>query len=143
MKQEAIGTSRSEEWATPQDLFDKLHAEFCFSLDPCCTHENAKCANHFTIAENGLWQDWSAYGSVFMNPPYGRGVGDWVRKAYEESIKGCTVVCLLFVRTDTRWFHEWVYGKAEIRFIRGRLKFGDGKQSAPWPSMIVIYRHRP
>ena len=141
MRQEAIGTNRSEEWETPQELFDALSEEFGgFDLDPCATAQNAKCEKFFSIKENGLMQDWTPYKKIFMNPPYGRGVGDWIRKAYETSLSGSIIVCLLFVRTDTAWFHDWVYGKAEIRFIRGRLKFGKSKQSAPFPSMLVIYR---
>jgi hypothetical protein len=75
-----------------------------------------------------------------MNPPYGREIGKWIKKAYEESLNGCTVVCLLPSRTDTRWFWDYILGKAEIRFIKGRLKFGGHKNAAPFPSMIVIYR---
>lgn len=131
-------SSKTDLWATPQSFYDELNAEFDFDLDPCSTDENAKCPLHFTKKDNGLIQDWAPH-TVFMNPPYGREIIDWMRKAYEESLKGATVVCLVPARTDTRWFHDYVYGKAEIRFVRGRLKFGDAKDSAPFPSMVVIY----
>ncbi|PWA11088.1 adenine methyltransferase [Pueribacillus theae] len=131
-------SSRSSDWETPQDFFDELDKEFNFTLDPCASHTNAKCDKYFTKEDNGLLQDWSGE-TVFMNPPYGREIKDWVRKAYEESLKGTTVVCLLPARTDTRWFHDYIYGNAAIRFIKGRLKFGGAKNSAPFPSMVVIY----
>lgn len=131
-------SSASDEWPTPQDFFDRLNKEFNFTLDPCATHENAKCERYFTKEDNGLAQDWAPH-TVFMNPPYGRTIGHWVRKAYEESVKGATVVCLLPARTDTRWFHDYIYHRAEIQFLKGRLKFGDSKNSAPFPSMVVIF----
>ncbi|GEA16775.1 DNA N-6-adenine-methyltransferase of bacteriophage [Moorella sp. E308F] len=132
-------SSASDEWETPQELFDQLNEEFHFDLDPCATPQNAKCAQFFTKKENGLKQDW--FGTVFMNPPYGREIKQWVQKAYEEAEKGCTVVCLLPARTDTSWFHDYCL-KGEIRFLRGRLKFGSAKNSAPFPSMIVIFRKK-
>lgn len=131
-------SSATDEWATPQDFFDQLNQEFHFTLDPCATHESAKCARYFTEEDNGLAQDWAGE-VVFMNPPYGRVLGQWVKKAFEESVKGATVVCLLPARTDTRWFHDYIYHRAEIRFVKGRLKFGDSKNSAPFPSMVVIF----
>lgn len=130
---------KTVEWATPQAFFDKLNEEFRFTLDPCSTHENAKCINHYTIAENGLIQNWGGQ-RVFCNPPYGRELPQWVRKCYEEAQGGTLVVMLIPSRTDTRWFHEYIYGKAEIRFVRGRLKFGDGLRTAPFASMVVIFR---
>ena len=132
-------TSNTDMWETPQELFDELDREFHFTLDVCAVPENAKCERYFTPAQNGLKQDWTrgGEGTVYMNPPYGRGIGLWVRKAAE---CGVTAVCLLPARTDTAWFHDYIYGKAEIRFIRGRLKFGNSKNSAPFPSMIVIFR---
>lgn len=132
-------SSENEVWATPQDFFDKLNQEFDFNLDPCALPENAKCSKFFTPAENGLIQDWGA--KVFCNPPYGRKIIDWVRKCYEESKKpDTTVVMLIPARTDTRYFHDYIYHKAkEIRFIRGRLKFGGSKNAAPFPSMVVIF----
>ncbi|MCO5792816.1 MAG: adenine methyltransferase [Blastomonas sp.] len=134
----ALYSSRSEEWSTPPAFFADLHAEFSFTLDPCSTRQNAKCPTFYTKAENGLSQDWGTH-SVFCNPPYGRTIGEWVRKCYEASLQGATVVLLVHARTDTRFFHDWVYGKAELRFVRGRLKFGDGKQSAPFPSLVAVY----
>lgn len=132
-------SSATPEWYTPQEFFDKLNAEFGFTLDPCCTHENAKCEKHFTEAENGLAQSWHGE-TVFMNPPYGRTIGDWMRKAYESCNRnGAQVVCLVPARTDTAWWHEYAM-KGEIRFIRGRLKFGGAVDSAPFPSAVVIFR---
>ena len=132
-------SSASEEWATPQEVYNKLNEEFRFTLDPCSTKENAKCVTFFTKEIDGLKQNWGGY-SVFCNPPYGRVLYEWVKKSYEESRKPNTkVVMLIPSRTDTRWFHEFIYGKAEIRFIKGRLRFGGSKNSAPFPSMIVIF----
>jgi phage N-6-adenine-methyltransferase len=137
---DSLYSSRSEEWPTPQDFFDTLNAEFNFTLDPCATPENAKCQNYFTKEDEGLLQDWGKR-LVFCNPPYGKTMRQWARKCYEASQAGATVVLLAHSRTDTRWFHDWVYGKAaEIRFVRGRLKFGDGNQSAPFPSLVAVYR---
>lgn len=128
-------TSTTDMWATPQKFFDELDKEFNFTLDPCSTHENAKCEKHYTLEEDGLSKDWSK-DVVFCNPPYGREIGKWVQKCYEtESLS----VMLLPARTDTKWFHNYIYGKAEIRFIKGRLKFGDSKNSAPFPSMVVVF----
>ena len=140
MVSKVLFSSANEVWATPQDFFDKLNDEFHFTLDPCALPENAKCKKFFTPEDNGLSQNWGG-AKVFCNPPYGRKIGDWVRKCYEESLKpNTTVVMLIPARTDTAWFHDYVYGKAEIRFIRGRLKFGGMTNSAPFPSMVVIFR---
>lgn len=135
-------TSNTDMWATPQWLFDKLNEEFNFDLDPCATAENAKCEKYFTKEDDGLMQDWGGH-SVFCNPPYGREISRWVKKCYEESLKpDTTVVLLIFSRTDTAYFHDYIYHKAELRFIRGRLHFNDEKNAAPFPSMLVIYRTR-
>lgn len=134
-------SSKTNEWATPNELYSKLNKEFNFTLDPCSTHENAKCDRHYTINEDGLAQSW-ANETVFMNPPYGREIGLWIEKAYNESQRGATVVCLIPARTDTKYWHDYIFGKAEIRFLKGRLKFGDSKNSAPFPSAVVIYRSR-
>ena len=131
-------SSNTPEWATPQSFFDALNREFSFTLDPCSTHENAKCEKHYTKEDDGLSKSWGGE-VVFCNPPYGRELPKWVKKCYEES-RHADVVMLIPARTDTRWFHDYIYGKAEIRFIKGRLKFGNAKQSAPFPSMVVIYR---
>jgi len=130
-------TSQTDEWETPQWLFDKLNKEFNFSLDVCANQENAKCSKYFDKTADGLTQEW--IGICWMNPPYGRQIGKWIKKAYESSLRGATVVCLLPARTDTSWWHDYCM-KGEIRFLRGRLKFGDSKNSAPFPSAIVIFR---
>ena len=135
----ALFSSRSEEWATPQDFFDRLDAEFQFTLDPCATAENAKCPTFFTRSDNGLRQDWGAH-VVFCNPPYCRKVGLWAAKCHRAAQAGATVVMLVNSRTDARWFHDHVYGKAELRFVRGRLRFGSGVTPAPFPSLVAIYR---
>ena len=133
-------SSKEEKWATPQDFFDKLNNEFHFTLDAAASPDNAKCANYFTEEQDGLVQSWGGH-TVWCNPPYCRKTGLWVKKAYEEHQRtGCTVVMLLPSRTDVRWFHDYILGKAEIRFIKGRLKFGGNKNSAPFPSIVVIYR---
>ena len=133
-------SSKTNEWSTPQDFFDELDKEFNFTLDPCATSENAKCTKYFTVEDDGLKQDWSK-DVVFMNPPYGREIKHWIKKAYEESQKGATIVCLIPSRTDTSYWHNYIFGKADdIRFLRGRLKFGDSKNSAPFPSAIIIYK---
>ena len=131
-------TSNSAEWATPQKFFDVLNDEFHFTLDPCSTDENAKCKKHYTKEQDGLNQDWNGE-IVYCNPPYGSGIEAWVRKCYEHSMRGGVAVMLLPARTDTGWFHNYVYGKAEIRFVRGRLRFNNSKWNAPFPSIIVVY----
>ena len=130
--------SRTVEWATPQDFFDAANAEFGpFTVDVCATPQNAKCAEFFTAEQDGLRQEW-APRRCWMNPPYGREIGGWMRKDYEESKRGATVVCLVPARTDTAWWHDYAaHGK--IRFIRGRLKFGSGKANAPFPSALVVF----
>jgi site-specific DNA-methyltransferase (adenine-specific) len=133
----ALFSSASDEHETPQWLFDEQSRIFGgFSLDPCATRANAKCARFFTKAEDGLAQRWE--GKVWVNPPYGRAISKWVRKAYEESLKGALVVCLLPARTDTRWWWEYVR-HGQVWFLRGRLKFGQARNSAPFPSAIVIF----
>jgi phage N-6-adenine-methyltransferase len=131
-------SSATVEWPTPQGVFDELDEEFKFTLDPCATHENAKCERHFTKEEDGLNQDWGQE-RTFMNPPYGPEIKDWMKKAYESARNGATVVCLVPARTDTRWFHDYAV-KGEVIAIKGRLKFGESKNSAPFPSIVVIFR---
>ena len=139
MNTEVMFSSQTDLWATPQALFDELNAEFHFTTDVCALPENAKCQHYYTPEIDGLKQDWQ--GVCWCNPPYGREIGKWVEKAYKSAkIGGVLVVMLLPARTDTRWFHDFIYEKAEIRFIKGRLKFGSSTNSAPFPSMIVIYR---
>jgi phage N-6-adenine-methyltransferase len=132
-------SSQTPEWPTPQWLFDALDKEFGFSLDPCSTNGNAKCAKHFTKEDDGLSKSWSDE-VVFMNPPYGREIGRWMAKAHKAAMcEGATVVCLVPARTDTSWWHKWAM-KHEIRLLRGRLKFGDSENSAPFPSALVVMR---
>ena len=133
-------SSASGEWSTPRTLFDVLNAEFGFTLDVCATPENTQCAAFYTKAENGLTQQWK--GTIWCNPPYGREIGNWIRKAFETSRDGATVVLLIPSRTDTAWWHDFIMKADEIRFIRGRLKFGGAKQGAPFPSAIVVFRGR-
>jgi phage N-6-adenine-methyltransferase len=136
---EVMGSSRSVEWPTDPAVFAHLHAEFQFDLDPCATVESAKCARYFTRTNDGLAQEW--LGRVFMNPPYGREIGKWMRKAWEASQSSAElVVCLVPARTDTAWWHDYA-NRGEIRFLRGRLRFGDLKNSAPFPSAIVPFRN--
>jgi phage N-6-adenine-methyltransferase len=127
----------SSEWATPQWLFDELSWIYGgFTLDPCATPENAKCERFFTRENDGLAQHWE--DKVFVNPPYGRDIGKWVQRAFEESVRGALVVCLLPARTDTRWWQDYAK-RAHVHFLRGRLKFGDAKNAAPFPSAIVTF----
>lgn len=130
-------TSNTDLWETPQYLFDQLNNEFHFDIDVCAIPENAKSEKYFTPEQDGLKQQW--VGTCWMNPPYGRQIGKWVKKAYESSLNGATVVCLLPARTDTKWWHDYCV-KGEIRFIKGRIKFGGSKGNAPFPSVIVIFR---
>lgn len=130
-------SSATDLWATPQAFYDALHSEFGFTLDVSATADNAKCRDYFTVEQDGLSQDWS--GVCWMNPPYGREICAWMRKAYESAQAGATVVCLVPARTDTAWWHDYAK-RGEIRFIRGRLKFGNAQNSAPFPSAVVIFR---
>jgi len=133
-------SSATNEWATPQKFYDKLNDEFHFTLDPCATRGNAKCSFFYTEYENGLEQDWGGQ-IVFCNPPYGRAIKDWVKKCSDEAKKpNTTVVMLIPARTDTTYFHDYIYHQAEIRFIRGRLHFNDSKNAAPFPSMVVVWK---
>lgn len=131
-------TSNTYLWATPQDLFDKLNDEFKFTVDVCATKENTKCHKFYTKEDDGLSKSWENE-IVWLNPPYGREISKWIMKA---RFSNGIMVMLLPARTDTRWFHDFIYNKAEIRFIKGRLKFGNSKNSAPFPSMIVIFRNK-
>lgn len=145
-------SSKSDEWETPQNLFDKLNKEYNFTLDPCCTDDNHKCEKYYTLKDDGLSKDWSGE-TVFVNPPYGRSIGKWVKKCYEEHNKGITIVMLIPSRTDTTWFHSYIYEKPTVKvdYLKGRLKFvnrlfptwnpeSNYKLSpAPFPSMVVIF----
>lgn len=148
----ALLSSNCDEWETPPDFFEKLNAEFRFTLDPCALPETAKCPTYFTPDDDGLSRPWIAPGggAVFCNPPYSRrtknkpGQEDWIKKAAEEGSRpGAVVVMLIPARTDTLAFHEYIYHKAEIRLIKGRLRFrvnGIAGDAAPFPSMLVIFR---
>lgn len=138
MKFEAAFMSTRDDWETPQKLFDELDAEYHFTLDPCSTDENAKCEKHYTREDDGLSKSWEGE-VVFVNPPYGKEIAKWAAKCHEEA-GGAVIVGLFPARTDTRWFHEHIYGIAEIEFVKGRIKFEQGGvpgSSAPFPSMIV------
>lgn len=141
MNQDVMFSSSTDDWATPQEFFDRLNEEFRFTLDPCANEKNHKCDRYYTKEQDGLLQPWDGE-RVFCNPPYGRGIGAWVKKAREAAERNALVVLLLPARTDTRWFHEWIYGQSEIRFLRGRLRFGGAANSAPFPSMVVVFRPR-
>ena len=139
MNNEIMFSSKTDEWSTPQDLFDKLNEEFHFDLDVCANKSNHKCALYYNREQDGLKMPWKDH-VVWCNPPYGREIGKWVKKAYfENKAHGTTIVMLLPARTDTKWFHNYVLWKAHVRFIQGRLKFGGCKNSAPFPSMIAVY----
>lgn len=132
-------SSKKDDWTTPPDFFQQLNNEFHFTLDAASSEENHLCKNYFTIETDGLSQDWGGH-RVFCNPPYGRQIEKWVQKAWEEAKKpNTTIVMLLPARTDTKWFHNYIYQQTKIRFIKGRLKFGGAKNSAPFPSMVVIW----
>jgi len=145
----ALFTSDSQEWETPQKLFYELNEEFRFSFDLAANNGNKKCTRFFTIHDNALEQTWANISCdpftnsawLWLNPPYSN-IKDWVRKCYEENNKGAKIVMLIPARTDTQYFHNWIYKNpnVEIRFIKGRLKFSNSKNSAPFPSMIVVFR---
>lgn len=141
----ALLSSKNNNWCTPQDFFDKLGSEFHFVLDAAANERSAKCKDYFTPEQDGLRQSWKrSDGAVFCNPPYGRETGKWVKKAFEESrLSKTTIVLLIQARTDTSYFHDYIYGRSEVRFVRGRLKFtdefGNRFDPAPFPSMLVVY----
>lgn len=139
-KMRAHFMSETVVWETPQPFFDKLNAEFGFETDVCAIAENAKCPRYFSPEMDGLAHEWK--GVCWMNPPYGRGIDRWMRKAYESSLSGATVVCLIPSRTDTAWWHDYA-AKGEIRFVRGRLNFGGNRtrgHNAPFPCAVVVFR---
>lgn len=137
-----MSSSKDLGWATPKAWFEYLDLEFGFTLDPCCTHQTAKCVKHFTMEEDGLAKSW-ANERVFMNPPYGREIGKWMEKAYRECRDNdAFVVCLVPARVDTNWWHTWADKATDIRFPKGRLKFGDAENSAPFPVAIIVFRPR-
>ena len=134
MNRDVIFSSKTDLWETPQKLFDELNEEFAFTLDVCANSENTKCSVFYSPEDDGLKQQW--FGRCWCNPPYSRNIGEWVKKAIESNT---LVVMLLPARTDTKWFHDCLR-HGEIRFIKGRLKFGEAKNNAPFPSIIVIFR---
>ena len=138
--QKVMFSSKTGEWATPQDFFDKLNWSFGpFDLDPCASPYNTKCANFYTEVEDGLSKSWTGHNS-FVNPPYGRGIDKWIEKGYNESLNENTrVVMLIPARTDTKYWHKYVMNAAEVHLVRGRLKFGDSTNSAPFPSAVVVF----
>ena len=130
-------SSKTDMWYTPQEFFDKYDSIYNFETDVCAVPDNAKCDNYYTPEVDGLSQDWT--GTCWMNPPYGRTIKQWVKKAYESSLSGTTVVCLLPARTDTSWWHDYCT-KGDIEFIRGRLRFGGCENPAPFPSAVVVFK---
>ncbi len=138
--QKTMFSSKTGEWATPQEFFDKLNWRFGpFDLDPCADIHNTKCANFYTEAENGLSKDWSGH-TAFVNPPYGRGIDKWIEKGYNTAMDGKSkVVMLIPARTDTKYWHNYVMKASEVYFVKGRLKFGGNVNSAPFPSAVVVF----
>jgi len=149
---DAIHSSKNTEWRTPVAAFDTLDREFGFEVDAAASPDNALCDHYWTITDDALSIDWSATiisasgggPTVFLNPPYGRGVGDWVDKAIEQQAKGCTVVMVLMACTDTKWWAK-LWGSAhEVRFVTGRIRFldrnGQEKNAAPKGTAIVVFR---
>lgn len=146
-------SSKSNEWETPKNIFNHLNEEFNFDLDAASTDQNNLCQDYYTAEDDALSKDWSEYNSVWVNPPYGRMIGKFIKKGYEESLKGVTVVFLIPARVDTKWWHEFC-SKGEVKFIKGRLKFDnrslpsykeDGthkKSPAPFPCALVIFRNK-
>lgn len=138
MNNDLMFSSKTDIWSTPQDFYNKYNSEFNFELDVCATEDNAKCYKYFTEQDNGLEQVWE--GVCWMNPPYGREIKQWIKKAYDSSKQGATVVCLVPARTDTTWWHEYCMKACRIDFIKGRLKFGEAKNGAPFPSAVVVFK---
>jgi len=133
-------SSKKDTWSTPQEFYDKLNKTYNFTLDPCASHADHKCDKYFTIGDNGLEQSWAGE-TVFMNPPYGRGIKHWLKKAYEESLKeDTTVVCLIPARTDTKYWHDYCMKAEKIYFVKGRLKFGGSTNAAPFPSCVIVFQ---
>lgn len=147
MNTDVMFSSKYTTWETPQWLFDELNKEFNFTLDVCADINTHKCEAYYDEETDGLSQNWQCpieHNTVaWMNPPYGRQISKWIEKAYNEAlIREVVTVALLPARTDTKWFHDFIYNKHEIRFLKGRLKFGKAVNSAPFPSMIVIFKNK-
>ncbi|XSE68758.1 DNA N-6-adenine-methyltransferase [Lactiplantibacillus plantarum] len=144
MINKALFTSNKEDWETPQDFYDRLNAKYHFEWDLAASDDNAKCSCYFTRDDNSLEQDWQGLsGNLFLNPPYGRELKLWVKKAATTGLKDKqNLVMLIPSRTDTSYWHDYIFNHAEIKFLRGRLKFevdGISGDSAPFPSAVVIY----
>lgn len=131
-------SSKSDDWPTPRDFYDKMNAlHGPFGTDVCASEANAKCPHFYTLADDGLSKEWR--GKCWMNPPYGKTIGKWVKKAWESSQRGALVVCLVPARTDTAWWHDFS-AKGEVTFTRGRLKFGGHRNYAPFPSAVIVFK---
>jgi phage N-6-adenine-methyltransferase len=141
MNTDLMFSSATDQWATPQAFFNEWDDIYHFELDVCADAQNAKCRRYFSEQDNGLAQNWAPY-RCWMNPPYGREIRRWIQKAYQESLRGATVVCLLPARTDTAWWHEYIIPFAKMTFVRGRIKFGDSKNGAPFPSAVAVFYPR-
>lgn len=146
MKNKALFTSNKQDWETPKDIFERLNSKYHFDLDAAASHQNAKLPNYFTADDDALQQEWQ--GNVFCNPPYSRQLGKWLAKAWQEHQRdpNRVIVFLIPARTDTSYWHDYIFNKAEIEFLRGRIKFednGNSKDAAPFPSAIVIYGNPP
>ena len=133
--------SATVEWPTPQELFDEYNSEFNFTLDVAATAENAKCAKFYTKEDDGLSQPWD--GFCWCNPPYGREIPKWLVKAIKETWRGVTTACLIPARTNTTWFHDYCLKYGEVRFIKGRPKFGSADHGLPQPLALVVFRGKP
>lgn len=135
-------SSNRMDWETPIELFEAINREFHFTLDVCALADNAKCPRFFSPEDDGLTRSWGS-DICWMNPPYGRVIGLWMKKALTASERGATVVCLVPARTDTAWWHDYAMKASERRFIRGRVRFVGAKSSAPFPSALVVFRPKP
>jgi len=142
MVHSVLFSRKDEDWETPEEVYQGLNAEFHFTLDPCASEDTAKCIRYFTKEDDGLEQPWGTE-RVFLNPPYGRDIRKWIDKAIDASKSGALVVALVHARTDTRWFHEAIRWANEVRFRKGRIRFGHpGKDdiNSPFPSVVMIFR---
>ena len=149
MNKDLMFSSKSDEWETPQEIFDDLNSVFNFTLDPCSTHSNHKCGKYYTMVDDGLSKSWKGE-RVFVNPPYGRAIRHWAGKCFYES-KHADIVILMPARTDTSYQHSFIFKANLLVFIKGRLKFvnrslpfyrGDGNfkiTAAPFPSQFVVF----
>lgn len=136
---QSTGCLQKDKWETPDKEYQDLNKEFRFTLDPCCEPHTAKCSKYYTEEDDGLTKDWSGE-VVFCNPPYSRdNIAKWMKKCYQESLKGVTIVALIPVSTSAKWFHEYVWGKADIRFYKGRIRFKGAPFTAPFSSCLAIY----